>query len=172
MRRSNLFAANGKVLFFSRLCPQRKLLSESSSNSYRTEVTLSQPEVKSPGEVRTKSLGTDSSSFPAPTVKKVRVWADMAKKINVWIISLHHVECRCSLYTSSPRSMIYKYFNNFCSLLKKGRKLEMQKNRWVMPDTSLNSNTVCWSVWNKHVIRWTFCYERARSAKRVPTDIH
>ena len=33
-----------------------QLLSDSSSNSYRTEVTLSLPEVKSPGEVRTKSL--------------------------------------------------------------------------------------------------------------------
>ena len=38
----------------SRLCPKRKLLRDSSSNSYRTEVTLSLPEVKSPGEVRTE----------------------------------------------------------------------------------------------------------------------
>ena len=78
-KRSNLFAANGKVLFFSRLCPKRKLLSDSSSNSYRSEVTLSLPEVMSPGEVRTKNLGTDSSRFLIPTVKKVRVQADMAK---------------------------------------------------------------------------------------------
>ena len=83
IKRSNLFVANGQVLFFSRLCPERKLLSDSNSNLYRNEVTLSLPEVKSPGEVRTKSLGTDSSSFPAPTVKKVRMRADMAKKINV-----------------------------------------------------------------------------------------
>ena len=80
MKRSNLFAANGKVLFFSRFCPERKFLGGSSSNSYRTEVTLSLPEVKSPGEVKTKSLGTDSLSFPAPIFKKVRVRADMAKK--------------------------------------------------------------------------------------------
>ena len=79
MKRSNIFAANGKVLFFSRLCPERKLLSDSSSNSYRNEVMLSLPEAKSSGEVRTKSLGTDSSSFPAPIVKKVWVRADMAK---------------------------------------------------------------------------------------------
>ena len=56
MKRSNLFAANGKVLFFSRLCPERKLLSDSSSNSYRTDVTLSLPEVKSPGESKDKEL--------------------------------------------------------------------------------------------------------------------
>ena len=80
MKRFNLFSANGKVLFFSRLCPERKLLSDFSSNSYRTEVTLSLPEVKSPAEVRTKSLDTESLSFPAPTVEKVRVRADMAKK--------------------------------------------------------------------------------------------
>ena len=80
MKRSNLFAANDKVLFFSRLCPERKLLSDSSSNPYRTEVTLSLPEVKSPGEIRTHTLGTESSIFPAPAVKKVRVRADMAKK--------------------------------------------------------------------------------------------
>ena len=76
---TSLFAANGKVMLFSRLCPEQKLLSDSSSTSYRTEVTLSLPEVKSPEEVRTKSSGTDSSSFPALIVKKVWVRADMAK---------------------------------------------------------------------------------------------
>ena len=44
MKRSNLFAANGKVLFFSRLCPERKLLSDSNSNSYRSQVTFSLPQ--------------------------------------------------------------------------------------------------------------------------------
>ena len=57
MKRSNLFAANGKVLFFSRLYPERKLFSDFRSNSYRTEpeVKLSLPEVKSPTEVRTEA---------------------------------------------------------------------------------------------------------------------
>ena len=57
MEHADLFVANGKKIFFSRLCPERKLLSDSSSNSYRSDFMLSQSEVNSPGELRTKSLG-------------------------------------------------------------------------------------------------------------------